>query len=76
MASDRGPRSDRDILVSAARSLGRIDLLGPRGLTGLSLHDIEDMALALVVLGLAPPFPAPADCTGADRFPPPEGVLT
>lgn len=57
MANDRGPRSDRDILVSAARSLGRIDLLGPRGLTGLSLHDIEDMALALVVLGLAPLSP-------------------
>ncbi len=47
-------RSDRDILVSAARSLGRVDLYGNRALTGLSLHQIEDMALALVILGLAP----------------------
>ncbi len=47
-------RSDRDILISAARALGRIDLHGHRALTGLSTHQIEDMALALVILGLAP----------------------
>ncbi|GAB1477740.1 hypothetical protein MASR2M74_02820 [Paracoccaceae bacterium] len=47
-------RSDRDILISAARALGRVDLYGNRALTGLSLQQIEDMALALVILGLAP----------------------
>ena len=47
-------RSDRDILVSAGRALGRVDLYGTRALTSLSLQQIEDMALALVILGLAP----------------------
>lgn len=47
-------RSDRDILISAARALGRVDLYGNRALTGLSTNQIEDMALALVILGLAP----------------------
>lgn len=47
-------RSDRDILISAARALGRVDIYGNRALTGLSLQQIEDMALALVILGLAP----------------------
>jgi len=51
---ERPVRSDRDILVSAARALGTVDIMGSRGLTNLSLHDIEDMALALVILGLAP----------------------
>lgn len=44
--------SDRDILIAAGRALGRIDLLGIRGITLLSVDDIEAMALALVVLGL------------------------
>lgn len=47
-------RSDRDILISAGRALGRVDLYGNRALTGLSMQQIEDMALALVILGLAP----------------------
>lgn len=46
------PRSDREILIGAARALGRVDLLGFRGITLLSIENIEDMALALVVLGL------------------------
>lgn len=46
------PHSDRDILIAAARALGRVDLLGVRGITLLSVNDIEAMALALVVLGL------------------------
>lgn len=49
---DRPARSDRDILIAAARALGKVDLLGTRALTNLSLHDTEDMAL--VILGLAP----------------------
>lgn len=51
---ERPTRSDRDILISAARALGKVDLLGTRALTNLSIHDCEDMALALVILGLAP----------------------
>jgi len=51
---ERPVRSDRDVLLSAARALGKIDLLGTRALTNLSLHESEDMALALVILGLAP----------------------
>ncbi len=52
--AERPSRTDRDILVSAARALGKIDLLGIRALTSLSVQDSEDMALALVILGLAP----------------------
>lgn len=51
---ERTARSDRDILISAARALGKVEILGHRGLTNLSIHDSEDMALALVILGLAP----------------------
>lgn len=46
------PHTDREILERAARALGRVDLLGIRGITLLSVDDIEAMALALVVLGL------------------------
>jgi hypothetical protein len=52
--AERPLRSDREILISAARSLGQIDLNYTRGRTSLSLDDIEDMAVALVILGLAP----------------------
>ena len=55
-------RTELDILVSAGRALGRIDQSGERGLSMLSLDDIEAMALALVLLGLVaipPGAPAP-----------------
>lgn len=57
------PRCDRDILLSAARAIGYIDGQGLRGLTRLSVHQIEDMALALLILGLAPlpPLAPPPD---------------
>lgn len=45
-------RTDHDILQSAARSLGRVDIGGPRAVTMLSLHQIEDLLLALVIMGL------------------------
>lgn len=45
-------KTAREILTGAGRALGRIDLWGTRGLTGLSVEAIEDMALALVLLGL------------------------
>lgn len=44
--------SDRQILTAAAKALGRIDRDGQRALTGLSVNEIEAMALALVILGL------------------------
>lgn len=44
--------TDRDVLITAGRALGRIDLYGPRGMTLLSMDEIEAMALALVILGL------------------------
>ncbi len=52
MSGDLAPRTDRDILVAASRALGRIDELGVRGITNLSVNDIEAMSLALVILGL------------------------
>jgi len=54
MASDLNAetRTTRDILITAARALGRVDRDGVRGLTSLSVDDIEAMALALVILGL------------------------
>lgn len=42
----------RAMLERAARAVGKIDLWGPRGLTGLSTADIEAIAGALVALGL------------------------
>lgn len=55
--------TDSAILTAAGRALGRIDRAGERALTGLSVNEIEAMALALVILGLEaipPGQPAPA----------------
>lgn len=46
------PKTMRQVLEGASRAVGRIDAQGIRGLTGLSVTDIEDMALALVAFGL------------------------
>ena len=48
----RNPKTMRQVLEGASRAVGRIDAQGIRGLTGLSVTDIEDMALALVAFGL------------------------
>lgn len=51
-----------DTLELAARGLGRIDRDGLRGMTLLSIAEIEAMAVALTVLGLVaipPGAPAP-----------------
>ena|GEM_PF-1237174 len=45
-------RTDHEILHSAARSLGRVGIGGPRAVTMLSLNQIEDLLLALVIMGL------------------------
>lgn len=42
------------ILERAARAVGRVDAQGIRGITGLSMLDIEAMAMALAMLGLVP----------------------
>ncbi len=53
----------RQVLEGASRAVGRIDAQGVRGLTGLSVTDIEDMALALVAFGLiaTPPGETPPE---------------
>lgn len=43
-----------EMLELAARGLGRIDRWGLRGVTGLSIDEIEAMAEALVLFGLIP----------------------
>lgn len=44
------PQSRDEILSSAARSVAKVDLHGRRGLTLLSLDDIEALVLAVVIL--------------------------
>jgi len=46
------PISIASVLHRAARAVARIDAQGVRGITTLSMNDIEAMALALVILGL------------------------
>lgn len=48
------PPTRAEILARAARALGRIDRDGHRALTALSVQEVEAMALALLLLGLAP----------------------
>ena len=64
----RPDRSDREILVSAGRALGKVDAHGLRALTSLSVRDIEDMAIALVILGLVAIPPS--------QLQPPEQLVT
>lgn len=53
------------VLILSARALGKIDTHGsPRGVTMLTTHEIEAMALLLAALGLSPIQPGeppPAD---------------
>ncbi|MCU0826621.1 MAG: hypothetical protein MUE52_04280 [Tabrizicola sp.] len=57
------PKTLRQVIEGASRAVGKIDMHGLRGITGLSITEIEDMALALVALGLiaTPPGEAPPD---------------
>lgn len=61
MSDHISPRTDREILFAAAKGLGRVDLHGLRGITLLSVDEIEAMALALLILGLAPVKPGTRD---------------
>lgn len=45
------------ILSRASAALGRVDLHGRRGVTDLSVDQIEAMALLLALLGLIPTLP-------------------
>jgi len=51
------PVAPRPMLVHASRALGRVDLHGHRGLTMLSIDEIEAMALLLALFGLVPTPP-------------------
>ena len=48
------------ILQRASTALGRVDLHGRRGVTDLSVDQIEAMALLLALLGLIPTYPGEA----------------
>lgn len=48
------------ILQRASAALGRVDLYGRRGVTDLSVDQIEAMALLLALLGLIPTLPGEA----------------
>jgi hypothetical protein len=53
-------RSSHEILVSASRSLGKVDMSGQRAITMLSMDQIEDLLLALVIMGLPATQPGEA----------------
>lgn len=42
------------LLITAARALGKVDAMGVRGITGLSIDEITAMAGALALFGLCP----------------------
>lgn len=54
------PTSQTEMLTNASRALGKVDLYGRRGVTMLSMDEIEAMALTLAVLGLVPTPPGEA----------------
>lgn len=54
------PLPGDEMLALASSALGRVDLYGPRGLTMVSVHEIEAMALTLAALGLVPTPPGEA----------------
>ncbi|APZ54144.1 hypothetical protein Ga0080574_TMP3810 [Salipiger abyssi] len=61
------------MLIHAARGLGKVDELGPRGATLVSMEETEAMAGALALFGLVPiPPGAPAPETLLITFEEPE----
>lgn len=46
--------TEQEILILAAKGLGKVDTLGPRGATLCSTDEIEAMAGVLALLGLVP----------------------
>lgn len=51
------PIAPRPMLLHASRALGKVDLHGHRGLTMLSIDEVEAMALLLALFGLVPTPP-------------------
>ncbi|MEO1950699.1 hypothetical protein [Thioclava sp.] len=53
--------TNEELLTRAARGLGKVDLLGQRGITLVTAEEIEAMAGLLALFGLVPIYPgAPA----------------
>lgn len=46
-----------ELVTRAARGLGKVDLLGARGITLVNAEEIEAMAGLLAVMGLVPIYP-------------------
>lgn len=51
------PMPSKQMLALASTALGKVDFYGPRGLTMISVHEIEAMALTIAALGLVPTLP-------------------
>ena len=49
--------TERQMLERASRAVGKIDMAGKRGLTMVSMDELEAMALSLVHLGLVAVVP-------------------
>lgn len=61
------------VLARASLALGKVDMWGQRGLTMLSLDEIEALALLLAALGFVPTEPGKALPTA--YFLTPEGAV-
>ena len=55
-----------ELMTRAARGMGKVDALGPRGATLVSHDEIEAMAMALAVLGLRAIHPGAGNSPPAD----------
>lgn len=55
--SDAGLLPMSELLRRASRALGKVDLHGRRGITLLSMDEIEAMAVVLATFGLVPTIP-------------------
>lgn len=60
MAAPITPTSRIEMLTAASRAVGKVDLYGRRGVTLLSMDEIEAMALTLASLGMVPTPPGEA----------------
>ena len=58
--SDAGLLPMIELLKRASRALGKIDMHGRRGVTLLSMDEIEAMAVVLATFGLVPTIPGEA----------------
>lgn len=68
--SDPRPFNHTEMMITAARAVGKIDALGNRGCTLVSVDEISAMACVLVLFGLCPIPP------GATKIPDPLIVKT